>query len=232
MRSSGRQAERDVYLILDQAEEYFVYHGEDTAFEEALAELVTRSLRVNVLLSLREDTLARLDRLKALIPNLFGNVLRLDRLDRASGRAAIVGPLERWGELHSEEVTAEEPLVDDVLDGVGAGRIELGPPGGQGAVAQNGDSRIEAPYLQLVMQRLWEVERAAGSTTLRAATLAGLGGAGRSSPTTSSARSTRSARSSRRSPPSCSTTSLRPRGRRSRTRRPTGAVHRRGRSRR
>ena len=32
---------------------------------------------------------------------------------------------------------------------------------------------IEAPYLQLVMQRLWEVERASGSTTLRAATLAG-----------------------------------------------------------
>jgi WD40 repeat protein len=171
------QVERDVYLILDQAEEYFVYHGEDTAFEEALAELVTRSLRVNVLLSLREDTLARLDRLKALIPNLFGNVLRLDRLDRASGRAAIVRPLERWSELHSESVTAEEPLVDDVLDGVGAGRIELGPPGGQGSVERNGDSRIEAPYLQLVMQRLWEVERAAGSTTLRAATLAGLGGA-------------------------------------------------------
>jgi WD40 repeat protein len=171
------QAERDVYLILDQAEEYFVYHGEDTAFEEALAGLVTRPLRVNVLLSLREDTLARLDRLKALIPNLFGNVLRLDRLDRASGRAAIVRPLERWSELHAEAVTAEGSLVDDVLDGVGAGRIELGPPGGQAAVEQNGDAGIEAPYLQLVMQRLWDVERASGSTTLRAATLADLGGA-------------------------------------------------------
>jgi WD40 repeat protein len=172
------QAERDVYLILDQAEEYFVYHGEDTAFEEALAGLVTRPLRVNVLLSLREDTLARLDRLKALIPNLFGNVLRLDRLDRASGRAAIVRPLERWGELHAESVTADDALVEDVLDGVGAGRIDLGPPGGQPAVGLNGDSRIEAPYLQLVMQRLWDVERASGSSTLRAATLADLGGAG------------------------------------------------------
>ena len=165
-------------MILDQAEEYFTYHGDSGGFEGALAELVNRPLRVNVLLSLREDTLARLDRLKGRIPNLFGNVLRLDRLDRAAGRAAIVRPLERWGELEGEEVVAEDVLVERVLDGVGAGRIELGP-GGLGAVEQNGSPRgIEAPYLQLVMQRLWDVERGAGSSTLRAETLDALGGAG------------------------------------------------------
>ncbi len=64
--------------------------------------LVDGPLRVNVLLSLREDTLAALDRLKGAIPNLFANVLRLDRLDRAAGRAAIVRPLERWGELEED----------------------------------------------------------------------------------------------------------------------------------
>ena len=123
---------------------------------------MNRPLRVNVLLSLREDTLARLDRLKGPIPNLFANVLRLDRLDRAAGRAAIVRPLERWGELEGEEVDAEDVLVERVLDGVGAGRIELGP-GGLGAVEPNGAPRgIEAPYLQLVMQRLWDVERGVG----------------------------------------------------------------------
>jgi WD40 repeat protein len=172
------QATRDVYLILDQAEEYFTYHGDAGGFERALAELVNRPLRVNVLLSLREDTLARLDRLKGRIPNLFGNVLRLDRLDRAAGRAAIVRPLERWGELEGEEVDAEDVLVERVLDGVGTGRIELGP-GGLGMVEQNGSPRgIEAPYLQLVMQRLWDIERGAGSATLRAETLDSLGGAG------------------------------------------------------
>ena len=165
-------------MILDQAEEYFTYHGDAGGFERALAELVNRPLRVNVLLSLREDTLARLDRLKGAIPNLFANVLRLDRLDRAAGRAAILRPLERWGELEGEDVVAEDVLVERVLDGVGAGRIELGP-GGLGAVEPNGSPRgIEAPYLQLVMQRLWDVERGAGSTTLRAETLDALGGAG------------------------------------------------------
>jgi WD40 repeat protein len=172
------QADRDVYLILDQAEEYFTYHGDDDGFDAALAALVDGPLRVNVLLSLREDSLAALDRLKGAIPNLFGNVLRLDHLDRASGRAAIVRPLARWTELEGDAVSIEDELVTDVLDGVGTGRIELGP-GGQGAFGGNGrPPGIEAPYLQLVMQRLWDVERSKGSATLRAATLAGLGGAG------------------------------------------------------
>ena len=87
-------------------------------------------------------------------------MLRLDRLDRAAGRAAIVGPLRRWNELEGDEVLVEDALVERVLDGVGVGRIELGP-GGVGAVEGNGAPlRIEAPYLQLVMQRLWDVERA------------------------------------------------------------------------
>ena len=172
------QSERDLYLVLDQAEEYFTYHDTDDGFGDALAALVDGPLRVNVLLSLREDTLARLDRLKGAIPNLFGNVLRLDRLDRTAGRAAIVKPLERWSELEGEAVTIEDELVGAVLDGVGAGQIELGP-GSQAAPEANGRAPgIEAPYLQLVMQRLWDVERSGGSATLRAATLAGLGGAG------------------------------------------------------
>ncbi|HEX7222120.1 MAG TPA: WD40 repeat domain-containing protein, partial [Candidatus Limnocylindrales bacterium] len=126
----------------------------------------------------REDTLARLDRLKGGIPGLFANVLRLDRLDRAAGRAAILRPLERWSELEGERVVAEHGLVERVLDGVGAGQIELGT-GGLGVVEGNGGARgIEAPYLQLVMQRMWEVERAAGSSTLRESTLDELGGAG------------------------------------------------------
>jgi len=172
------QADRDVYLVLDQAEEYFTYHPDGDGFDRALADLVDGPLRVNVLLSLREDTLATLDRLKGSIPNLFGNVLRLDRLDRDSGRAAIVKPLDRWEELEGEAVAIEDELVAAVLDGVGTGRIELGP-GGLGAHGTNGRAPgIEAPYLQLVMQRLWDVERSRDSLTLRAATLAELGGAG------------------------------------------------------
>ena len=170
------QQARDVYLVLDQAEEYFVYHQQEERFDVEIARLVGDPLRVNVLLSLREDSLAKLDRFKARIPYIYANSLRLDRLDREEGRMAIVRPVERWNELENDTVNVEPPLVEAVLDGVRAGRIEQG--GGLGGVEGNGrPSSVEAPYLQLVMQRVWEVERAADSHALRAATLAGLGGA-------------------------------------------------------
>jgi WD40 repeat protein len=51
---------------------------------------------------------------------------------------------------------------------------------GRGVVAApTDDDRIEAPYLQLVMSRLWEVEADRGSRLLRRQTLAELGGATR-----------------------------------------------------
>jgi WD40 repeat protein len=174
------QSERDVYLVLDQAEEYFLYHADDGgpgSFADALPALFDSQLRINVLVSLREDSLAKLDRFTGRIPSLFSNTLRLDRLDRPAAHAAIVRPVERYSELTGVVVTIEPALAERVLDEVGAGRIEPAL-GGLGAV-DGGDSgaRIEAPYLQLVMQRIWDEERNAGSTVLRPEMLQRLGGA-------------------------------------------------------
>jgi WD40 repeat protein len=136
-------------------------------------------LRVNVLIGMREDSLARLDALKAAIPNLLANRLRLERLDRAAGTAAILGPLARYNELVpvDEHVEIEPELEPMVLDQVTAGRVELASAGRGVTIAARDEDRIEAPYLQLVLTRLWEVERARGSRVLRLATLAELGGA-------------------------------------------------------
>ena len=174
------QSTRDVYLVLDQAEEYFLYHADDGgpgSFAEALPAVLAAPSRVNVLVSLREDSLAKLDRFTGRIPSLFANTLRLDRLDRAAARAAVLRPVERYVELTGEAVSVEPELVERVLDEVGAGQIEPAL-GGLGGV-EGGDvgGRIEAPYLQLVMQRLWEEERASGSTELRVETIDRLGGA-------------------------------------------------------
>ena len=177
------QAGQDVYLVLDQAEEYFLYHADDAgpgSFAEALPGVLAAPLRVNVLVSLREDSLAKLDRFTGRIPGLFANTLRLDRLDRAAARAAIVRPLDRYGELAGETVTAEPELVERILDEVGAGQIEpaLGGLGSvEGAAEKLGG--VEAPYLQLVLQRLWDEERASGSGILRERTFERLGGAQR-----------------------------------------------------
>jgi WD40 repeat protein len=159
----------DVYLVLDQLEEYFVYHdesGEPGRLVDELPEVILRPrLRANVILSLRDDALSRLDVFKASIPNVFANYLRLDALDHAAATAAIVGPIRRWNEFVSEEqrVDIEPALVERVLT--------------EAAVADE-PGRVEPPYLQLVMERLWNEEHEQGSRLLRASTLEELGGAG------------------------------------------------------
>ena len=171
-------AERgELFLILDQLEEFFLYHGGNgengagTEFASRLAELIQHpDLHVSVLLGIREDSLARLDAFKGRLPNVLGNYLRLEHLERREARAAIVEPLKRYGKLGGAAVAIEAALVEAVLDEVSAVQIADGaaPPG-----------RIETPYLQLVMDRIWEVEQAAGSSLLRLDTLRELGGAER-----------------------------------------------------
>jgi WD40 repeat protein len=180
LADAADRAGGDLYLILDQFEECFLYHKGGGEFAQQLAGVLRRAgLRVNVLIGMREDSLARLDALKASIPNLLANRLRLERLDRAAGAAAIVGPLARYNGLvpDDERVEIEPELEGAILDQVTAGRVELASAGRGVAVAARDDNRIEAPYLQLVLTRLWEVEQARGSHMLSLATLAELGGA-------------------------------------------------------
>jgi WD40 repeat protein len=171
----------ELYLVLDQMEEYFLYHGRAGGpLADVLEEVLTRSdYPVHLLLGIREDALADLDALKRRVPGVFGNVLRLDHLSRAAARSAVHGPLRAYAELGGPEVSAEDDLVEAVLDEVAAGSIQQ-RLSGRGLVEEGqGERRVEAPFLQLVLERLWEVERARGSATLRAATLTELGGAAR-----------------------------------------------------
>jgi WD40 repeat protein len=173
----------DLYVILDQAEEFFLYHEADESGERFISEFADAvrlpGLRANFILSLREDSVAKLDRFRAQIPNVLANYIRLDYLDRESGREAIVGPIRRYNELLADQppVEIEPDLVEVVLDQVTTGRVELGRVGRGTVDGSDGDGRIETPFLQLVMQRLWEHDIGSGSNILRRSTLEELGGA-------------------------------------------------------
>ena len=177
-------SEATLLLILDQFEEYFLYHsahqGEGT-FAEQLAACVNRGdLKANFLIAIREDAYAGLgDLFKGRMANVYGNYLHLEFLRREAAREAIVRPIELFNELHpgAEPIAIEPELVDAVLDQVARGAILIGE-GGRGQVGSgSGDTSVETPYLQLVMKRLWDEEVAAGSRTLRLATLEAVGGA-------------------------------------------------------
>jgi WD40 repeat protein len=175
---------RPLLVVLDQFEDYFLYHaaedGDDT-FAVEFPRLVNEpNLHVNFVLSLREDAWAKLDRFEGRIPSLFANYVRVEHLDRKAARAAIEGPIREWNRRlpPGEAPYAVEPsLVETVIEAAAGGRAAL-TDGGNGAASEAAAADgVEAPFLQLVLERLWRETVAAGARTLDVGRLEALGGA-------------------------------------------------------
>ena len=163
---------------------YNEHKPEGLAFVDELAEVANdREIPFNVLISIREDALAKLDRFEESSVDLWQNLLRIDHLDRDAAREAISMPIERWNEFDAaegERITLEPGLDDAVLAESDARAIRIGAHGhGQVDAGESEPSAgsVEAPYLQLVMTHLWDEERSRGSSVLRIATLNRMGGA-------------------------------------------------------
>src|SRR5262249_27574692 len=164
---------------------YFLYHPETetgNTFDSALARAINRDeVDAGFLIALREDALAKLDRFRARIPNLLGNILRLQHMDATAAAEAIRKPLEVY-KTHfpasAAPVTIEDELVTAILAQVRTGQVQLGQVAGVGQTQTRDDTvQIETPFLQLVMTRLWDEEGQANSRSLRLSTLERLGGA-------------------------------------------------------
>ena len=172
-------------IIFDQFEEYFLYHptpASQKSFEAEFARAVNREeIDANFLLALREDGLAKLDRFKARIPALLSNLLPLHRMDLQAAEEAIRKPLLAYNERLAEKevaVSIEDSLVSALLEQVRTGQVQVSDTAGSGvAKSSKLNDQIEAPFLQLVMTRLWEREQQADSRILRRDTLVQLGGA-------------------------------------------------------
>jgi WD40 repeat protein len=169
-----RAVDRPILLILDQFEEYFLYHARPTdpnSFEAQLARSINRDdVDARFMLSLREDGLAKLDRFRARIPNLLSNRLQLRHLNSDGARDAMRLPLEVWNQRYGEEVRIEDELVEALIKEVRTGQISTSAHAGSGA-ARDQSGQIEAPYLQQVLVRLWDFEMDSGFRVLRLSTL-------------------------------------------------------------
>jgi hypothetical protein len=173
-------------VVLDQFEEYFQYHddetpgGELTGFGAELARIVNdRATDVHVLISIREDAWSRLDRFEGHIPALFLNYLRVDHLDRHAAREAIEGPVGAWNRTHPQDPPyyVEPALVDAVLAAAtGDALADAAGVETRGAGGSDGDG-VEAPFLQLVLERVWRATVESETRVLSLATLEELGGA-------------------------------------------------------
>jgi len=166
-----RAADTPLVFVFDQFEQYFTGQDfgrtrEDEQFEVDLARIVRlRDVQCHVMLSIREDALFELNRLRARIPNILARSLKLDFLDKEAAEEAVEGPLRVWLDEHGDCAGPTRAAPDLVASLIAQ-------------VARPGDhSRVDTPYLQLALKRLWQTEKRQGSPELRLLTLDGLRGA-------------------------------------------------------
>jgi hypothetical protein len=170
-------------VIFDQFEEYFLYAPQMEAqdgFEAQFSRAVNREdVRANFLLSMREDSLSKLDRFKGRIRNVLGNTLRICHLDPLAAEESIRGPLSVYNQKFGSqfgEVIIEEQAVHAILAQMQTEKVKTTESSGVGrleSVAE--DQRIETPFLQLVMTELWNAEMKQKSRILRSETFENVG---------------------------------------------------------
>ena len=159
----------EILLILDQFEEFFLYHEHETGpgtFTYQFPRAVNAGdVRARFLISLRDDYLFKLDRFQNALFTRFENRLQVEPLTVANAEQAIDKAKTSYNEspLAITQVTIENELVKAVLEqvrsdnltreNVRAGTVSLGLPDTASKAAY-----VDAPYMQLVMSRLWEEE--------------------------------------------------------------------------
>lgn len=152
----AEQTQRTIVVLLDQFEELFPLAGEETTVSLAgeLADCLRLSSgTVHILLSLREDYLAYLHRMKPYLAGMFDHRFRLRPLTREEAREAVEEPARLF------DLRYERDLVEQLLDDLG-----------------HDDEDIEPSDLQIVCDTLYDDLQASGGETFTLARYQELGG--------------------------------------------------------
>jgi WD40 repeat protein len=125
---------KPVALIFDQFEEVFILSDEEERKKLAtgLNEIMKSRLKVNIILVIREEYFANLTEFESVIPGLYGNRVRIERMNRYSGKEAIIKPCLACN------IEIEEVLADKIID-----QLVLKSEG------------LELTWLQILMDRLY-----------------------------------------------------------------------------
>ncbi|HEX8247153.1 MAG TPA: ATP-binding protein, partial [Pyrinomonadaceae bacterium] len=156
----------ELLIILDQFEENFNLHPLQKDEDDFIAQLPDAinnlNLRAKFLISLRDDSLSKLDRFKTSIPQLLDNRLSLKHMNAEGARAAIQKPISAYNELLAPgepEYRIEPELVEEILKQIIDSQETTAQITENEADNKLEAVRIEAVYLQLVMERLWESDK-------------------------------------------------------------------------
>jgi hypothetical protein len=174
--ATAAAARRHVMVIFDQFEEYLAHYHNAAVDRELVGAIARPHPLASFLLSLRDEAVAELDRFEGRIPDLFENYLRIEHLSRTDAEEAIVEPLREYNTRFGGGIVADVALVAAVLDDLEA-QESVGTAIGRGGT--RGVGRIQTPYLQIVMSKLWDETRKSGATAIERPLFESLGGARR-----------------------------------------------------
>jgi uncharacterized membrane protein YgcG len=169
---------RPILLILDQFEEYFLYRDKarTSAIEEALGNLIARrEFPLHVLVGIRDDALHQLNQLRAYVPDILDTAVVLRGMSDAGIQEAIRGPIDRYNfdyRTGLAPIRIEDALVDTLIRQLKEGNSHFP----HSAALLGVERRIELPYLQLTLTKLWTAEGGTTATGMRESTLKRLGG--------------------------------------------------------
>jgi formylglycine-generating enzyme required for sulfatase activity len=172
-----------IVVILDQFEEYFLYRDQTqrSSLDRALGNLTKRrDVPAHLVIGLRDDALFQLDQLRAFVPSILDTMIELRALSDAGIEDAIRGPIRLYNQNYRQDqtpVTIEDALVKTLIQQLKEGDTHVTKNR-----SSSGGGRIELPYLQLALIKLWQAEGGSAATVLRETTLtdkAKLGGVGR-----------------------------------------------------
>ena len=146
-----------VYLILDQLEELFIFGDKEEidTFIDQLAKVLAADINAKVVLIIREEFLAQLTAFEDRIPELFENRARLEKMSWRNATQAIEGPCKSAG------IALEDGFAERLLGNIAAGRME-----------------VELTYLQVYLDRVYELMQAGGQNTFTNALLDKIGPVG------------------------------------------------------
>lgn len=161
----GHVSRCPLVLVLDQFEEFFYYHREGKDFptirEQLVRLILDEALPLSVVIAMREDFALSLNAFKPDLPTvLFNNFYRLERLPLAAAREAIERPLEQVGYGYEPELL--DQLLKDLATRDRDRRV-------RGALTED-VLTVEPPYLQIICEQLFELDRGDPEKKLRLST--------------------------------------------------------------
>lgn len=111
---------KPIYLIFDQFEEIFIMGSkeEQQEFFNLLYEILEENMQCKILISMREEYIAYLSEFENVVPSLFDNRLRVEKMNSRNLKDVIKGTAEKFGIALKDEPGKDvaEMIIEKLRD--------------------------------------------------------------------------------------------------------------------